>query len=180
MSEIHPDETLLVARAVIGDDKAFEALVHHYTPRLLWYVRRLGLSEAAADDVVQNAWLACWSSKGRLRDIHRFRAWLYGIARNKAFQNLGSINPREILTSEIDVPDEETGESFFAQHLGYLNDGLARLPILHREVLSLRFLEGMPYAEIAEATGVSVGTVKSRLHNAKAELRRHMEVMINE
>ncbi len=180
MSEIHPEERLLIARAHLGDDSAFEAIVHRFTPRLLWYVRRLGLTEAAAEDVVQNTWLACWTSMARLRDVRRFRSWLYGITRNKALQHIGAINPHETLTGDIDLPTKEPEDSFFQRHGEYLGAGLARLPILHREALTLRFLENMSYAEISETTRVSEGTVKSRLHYAKVELRRQMEVLANE
>lgn len=178
MAEFPAEQQLLVARARLGDERAFERLVHLYTPRLIWFVRKLGLTEAAADDVVQESWLVAWSKLHRLRKIAVFRGWLYGIARNKSFQHLAKA--RDVPTADLDVAAEAPDEVFFDRYLPYLDSGLDRVSAIHREVLALRFLEEMTYAELAQATGVTVGTVKSRLHNGKLALRRELEAMADE
>ncbi len=178
MAEFPAEQQLLVARARLGDERAFERLVHLYTRRLIWFVRKLGLTEAAADDVVQESWVVAWSNLHRLRKIAVFRGWLYGIARNKSFQHLAKA--RDVPTADLDVAAEAPDEVFFDRYLPYLNSGLDRVSAIHREVLALRFLEEMTYAELAQATGVTVGTVKSRLHNGKLALRRELEAMADE
>ncbi|MHB8863260.1 MAG: RNA polymerase sigma factor [Pirellulaceae bacterium] len=178
MNEFKPEDRLLVARARMGDPQAFRELVFAYTPRLVWFVRKLGLSEAAADDVLQESWLAVWRSFERLKDVRRYRGWLYGIVRNKALQHVAREPGGE--SRNIDVAGASPDESFFDRYLPYLNQALEALSSVHREVLALRFSERMTYQELAEAIGVSEGTVKSRLHNAKHALRTQLEELARE
>jgi RNA polymerase sigma-70 factor (ECF subfamily) len=180
MSELQPEIRLLAARARLGDAKAFERLVHEYTPRLLWFVRKLGLPDRDADDVLQESWLVAWSKLDRLRSLRLFRSWLYGITRNKAMQHLAKDKTREVPVADIDPMDEPPEESFFETYLPYLNQALGQLSLTHREILALRFIEGMTYAELAQTTGAALGTVKSRLLNAKHALRRELEALTND
>ncbi|NQU76134.1 MAG: sigma-70 family RNA polymerase sigma factor [Planctomycetes bacterium] len=180
MSEVQPEIRLLVARARLGDAKAFQTLVHEYTPRLLWFVRKLGLSDNDADDVLQESWLVAWSKLNRLRSLRLFRSWLYGITRNKAMQHLAKDEAREVPVADIDPLDEPPEESFFERYQPYLNQALERMSLTHREILALRFIEGMTYEELAQTTGTTLGTIKSRLHNAKHFLRRQLEVLTND
>ena len=180
MSDVRPEIRLLAARARLGDAKAFETLVHEYTPRLLWFVRKLELPDKDADDVLQESWLVAWSKLNRLRNLRLFRSWLYGITRNKAMQHLAKEQAREAPVADIDPLDEPPEESFFERYLPYLNHALGQLSLTHREILALRFIEGMTYEELAQTTGARLGTVKSRLHNAKHALRRELEVLTND
>jgi RNA polymerase sigma-70 factor (ECF subfamily) len=178
MAEFPAEQLILVARARLGDERAFERLVHVYTPRLIWFVRKLGLTEGEADDVVQETWLVAWSKLRCLRKMAVFRGWLYGIARNKSLQHLDKA--REVPADDLDVAAEIPDQVFFDRYLPYLDRGLDRISAIHREVLALRFLEEMTYVELAEATGVPVGTVKSRLHNGKLALRRELEAIADD
>ena len=180
MSEIRPETRLRVARARLGDAKAFETLVHEYTPRLLWFVRKLGLRDKDADDVLQESWLAAWSKLSCLRNLRLFRSWLYAITRNKAMRHLARDKVREVPVADIDPSDEPPEESLFERYLPYLNRALEQMSLTHREILALRFIEGMTYAELAQITGATLGTIKSRLHNAKHTLRRQLEVLTND
>jgi RNA polymerase sigma-70 factor (ECF subfamily) len=162
----------------LGDAAAFDRLVRLYTPRLLWFVRTLGVSETAAEDVVQESWLAAWSSLNRLRQVASFRGWLYGIARHKSRQY--AAKDRESIRSELDIACEAPDETYFDRYLPYLNAALERISIVHREVLALRFLEDLTYQELSRALGVPVGTIKSRLHNAKLALRAALEGLGND
>ena len=178
MSGLLLEQHLVVARAQLGDEQAFQWLVHHYTPRLLWFVRKIGLSPVNADDVVQNVWLAAWSSLHRLRKVDRFRSWLYGIARNKALQYVAQV--REVPIANFESVPDAPDDSFFERYMPHLNEALDRLSVIHREILALRFLEEMTFEELSEATGTSVGTIKSRLHNAKVALREKLEVIVDD
>ena len=180
MSEVRPEIRLLVARARLGDAKAFETLVHDCTPRLLWFVRKLGLPDKDADDVLQETWLIAWSKLNRLRSCRLFRSWLYGITRNKAMQQLATGKVREVPVADMDPLDEPPEESFFERYQPQLNQALEQMSLTHREILALRFIEGMTYEELAQTTGATLGTVKSRLHNAKHTLRRQLEALTND
>lgn len=179
MSTSTAEQRLLAARARLGDDSAFELLVHEHTRALVGFVRKLGLPESVSEDVVQETWVAAWKSLRTLRDVGKFRSWLFGITRNKALQHFATA--REIPIADLDTPaTDEVLDSYFDRFAPYLNRALDGLPVSQREVLALRFFEGMSYENLAETICVSEGTIKSRLHYAKAALRRRLEVLTDE
>ena len=167
------EHRLLVARARLGDDAAFGRLVGLYTDRLLWFVRKIGLDDSVAEDVVQQSWLAAWTSLRRLRDVKSFRSWLYRIVRHKSLQHRAQV--QDVTSADLDIASEAPEEGFFDQYLSRLEPALDEISVIHREVLTLRFVEGMTYKELSMTLGVTLGTVKSRLHNARLALRDVLE-----
>jgi len=176
------EQRLWVARAVLGDEEAFRALVHRFTRPLAWFIQKLGVAPSSVEDVLQNTWLAAWQSLIRLQDGGKFTPWLYGIARNKARQFMGS--PRDkttALNEETVVVEENDHDDIFRDlYLPHLSIALDRLSLIHREVLILRFLEDMAYEDISAVLAISLGTTKSRLHNAKQALRQQLEMIARE
>ena len=170
-------ERLLVLRAQVGSQDAFTGLFRRYDARLLFYLRRLVDSRADAEDVRQEVWMTVVRKLVTLEDPAAFRTWLYRVARHRAISWLRRRRP-EVSFDEIagfDEPavelesDEEAG--FGAEEAAAVNAALDSLPAGPREILSLRFLGGLSYAEIAAVLDRPVGTVRSRLHPAKAALR---------
>jgi RNA polymerase sigma-70 factor (ECF subfamily) len=111
----------------------------------------------------------------RLADPGAFLAWLYRIARNRALAELRK--KRQPLSSldGIDMAEADGGDDFSTEDAERINLALGQLAPAHREVLLLRFFEGMGYEDIARVTGCQLGTVRSRIHYAKRVLRRVME-----
>lgn len=173
-------ERLLILRAQLGDLAAFTALVRAYHGRLLYFVRRLLGSPTEADDVVQEVWLVTYRQIGQLAHPDAFRAWLYRIARNKAVNLLRKRKSFQPLPDDLPTPDDvDNDEAFLPTDPAAIHLALNALSPHHREVLVLRFLEQMPYEEMAETLGCHIGTIKSRLHHAKRALRRQMEDLDN-
>jgi RNA polymerase sigma-70 factor, ECF subfamily len=167
-------EQLLVVRCQAGDDDAFEELVARYHPRLRYYLRRLLPGEDEVDDVLQEVWLAVFRALPRLADPSAFVAWLYRIARNKSAIQWRRQPDRSLEAGEV-VEDASHDNEFGADDAQEIHAALGRLAPDHREVLVLRFLEDMPYEQIAKVTGCPLGTVRSRLHYAKSALRRTID-----
>jgi RNA polymerase sigma-70 factor (ECF subfamily) len=169
-------EQLLILRCQAGDDDAFAALIGRYRDRMTYYVRRLMGDGDHAEDVLQDTWLAAYRGLPRLRSPGAFGVWLYRIAHDKACHELRRrrdwVEFREDDLRADAPPDEPR---FTAEQAGAIHRSLARLQAPHREVLILRFLEGMSYEHIAAVTSCPVGTVRSRLHHAKHALRRELE-----
>jgi RNA polymerase sigma-70 factor (ECF subfamily) len=166
-------EQLLVLRCQLGDEQAFEQIVASYGSRLRYYLLKLLGSRDAADDVLQDVWLDVYRGIPRLRDPAAFRSWIYRIARNRAYRLMRRSNRYQPLgdNEELATDDNE----FTAEDAQCIHEAIETLSAEHRDVLLLRFIENLSYAEIADIAGCSQGTVKSRIHYAKQVLRRTIE-----
>ena len=168
-------ERVLVVRCQAGDEAAFEELVARYAPRLRYFLRKL-VEPQPSEDLLQDVWLDVFRGLPRLVDPQAFRAWVYRIARDRAFGLLRKSKHQEQLLGEIDVPDESAdGDEFSPEDAARIHAALDTLPPEQREVLVLRFLEEMSYDEIARVTSQPLGTVRSRIHYGKRALRSALE-----
>ncbi len=173
-------EQLDVVRAQLGDDEAFMRLAERYHSRLLHYVRRIVRDRAAADDVVQETWLAAYRGLRRLQRPETLKAWLFGIARNNALNALRAEERSRLdyVSGDVleDVPEDQDDEwGVRAEQATQVHRCLDGISPAHAEALILRYMEGLSYEEMAEVVGCNVGTVRSRLHYAKRALREAME-----
>jgi RNA polymerase sigma-70 factor (ECF subfamily) len=173
-------EQALVIRLQAGDEDAFGDLVHVFEKRLTYYVRRLTGNAHDAADVMQDVWVDVYRQIPKLRSPRAFRAWLYRIARNKVYSMFRRQSRWMTAVEETEIPDVQDGPEFEAEDAEQIHGCLDMISPEHREVLTLRFLEDMSYEEIAEATGLRLGTVQSRIHYAKRELRRQMKEVYHE
>ena len=180
MSSEVRDETFLLARARQGDLPAFEEIVRRYQRRVYGVALRIVRSHAVADDVAQDAFLRAWQALDRFELGRPFGPWVCRIAANVAVNHV-----RSPVTREDPLP-EGHGEARAAQGnpLDAVLDGEARrlldealggLPPEQRAVFVLRAVEDMSYREIADALGLSPGTVMSRLFRAREKLARALE-----
>lgn len=177
----HHDESLLRAH-LDGDATAFEQLVNRYADELYGFLRRFVGDAAAADDLVQEAFLQVHQSAATFDLDRRFRPWLYTIAANKArdfmrsrgrrqeqsLDSAGSHKSDDAGMANV-IPSEETGhedEISSAEQNRMVRAVVDELPEGLRTVILLGYFQQLPYAEIAEVLGIPVGTVKSRLHTA--------------
>jgi RNA polymerase sigma-70 factor (ECF subfamily) len=170
-------EQLLVLRAQLGARDAIVALVERYDDRLTFYLHRLLGAAADADDLKQEVWLTVVRRLHTLDEAVAFRAWLYRIARHHAISWLRK-RRREVPLDEAAprleaaaVEESDDGPGFGPDEAAAALAALETLSPSHREMLVLRFLSGLRYEEIARVVDRPVGTVRSRIHYAKAALR---------
>ncbi|HTN01526.1 MAG TPA: sigma-70 family RNA polymerase sigma factor [Planctomycetaceae bacterium] len=173
-------ETLLLLRVQTRDEGAFQELVTHYERRLLYYIHRILGNGADRSDVLQEIWLRVFLKIHTVRVPSAFRVWLYKIAHDVAVSHLRKVRRWEAVSlrneDAVEVPESsDWNELKLLEHAEQVHAALSYLSIAHREVLTLRFLEELELSEIAEVIGCSVGTVKSRLHYAKSEMRKLLE-----
>ena len=164
------DRELAAAVLDDGDEGAFRELYRRHTPRLLAFVHRvLGREEAEAEDVVQETWIRACDGLVRFRWDARFSTWLLGIGLNAARERQG----KNSLTAAFDperLPDPP-GPAGNGENRVDLERSIRSLPDGYRTVLLLHDLEGMKHGEIARRLGISTGTSKSQLFNARRLLR---------
>ncbi len=166
-----------------GDPDALATLMARYQNRIYRYLLRLVRQPADADDLFQQTWLRV-AEKIRSFDPSRsFEAWLFTLARNLAFDHLrrarpGSIDepasaesPEDTIASRLASAEPGPLDQLLAhERASHLAAALERLPVVYREVLTLRFEEEMKLEEIATVLAAPLSTVKSRLHRSLHQL----------
>lgn len=167
-------EKVLVLRCQTGDEEAFGELVERYQSRLRYYLHKMLRDAHRAEDALQEVWLDVFRAVPRLTDAGAFRAWVYQIARTRAFREHRQRRLTAQALEDADVTDD-TEDNFTAEDAEVIHAALDELPAEQREVLVLRYIEDMSYEEIAGIVGCRVGTVRSRLHYGKSALREILE-----
>ena len=166
----------IVQRCQRGERAAFEELFEIYQPRLKYYVHRLDNGSANIDDTLQDIWLTVYKKIKKLKDPQAFAVWLYRIARNKVYDGFRRKERLVSLPEDDEFPAIGSEEPVFdANDAENLHHALNKLKPYHKEVLTLNFIEQMPYQAIADVIGCNLGTVKSRIFHAKQSLRKKME-----
>ena len=174
-----PLADLLAAVAARQDRGAFATLFAHFAPRLKAYMRRLGLPEARAEDLVQEVMLIVWR-RATLYDRAQasVSTWIFTIARNRRIDDLRrerrpEIDPDDPALVRDDTPAADLLVS--RVQLGQrLRAAVEALPEEQAEVLRKNFFEDKPHGAIADELGLPLGTVKSRLRLGLAKLREAM------
>ncbi len=180
LTDFHDDpqllrERVLVLRAQVGDRAAFHELVTLYQERLTYYVHRLVQDWHQSRDILQQVWLDVFRTLGKLQSPGAFRVWLYRIAHDRAVtyirrQRVDS-DARELLALDA-IESEHWNDLDLLENADLVHFALNKLSVIHREIMTLRFLEEMDVKDIARVMRCSEGTAKSRLHYAKIAMRR--------
>lgn len=175
MTRCDVDESRWIEAAAGGDEQAFEVLVrrHHGVVRSL--MRRMSGNSAAAEDLAQDTFLIAWQKLGGFRG-GSFRNWLCTVACRLYFRQQRRAGTTE-LPDGFDPPDAMAGEPGCRIDLDRAIDAL---PDPQRVVVLLSALAEMSHAEIAEATGWPLGTVKSHIARGKTALRQKLEGYAND
>lgn len=163
-----------------GDDGAFEALFRRWGGRLLRFLERMVRDRAVAEELVQETFLRVHRSRERYAPEARFSTWLYTIAANTARNELRRPFRRSVHTStdaedapELPADGPPLDELADARRAGSrLEAALAALPERQRAALWLCAVEGLSYAQIAEALETTEKSVKALVHRARVALAR--------
>jgi RNA polymerase sigma-70 factor (ECF subfamily) len=156
----------LAGRAARGDQEAFEQLVLRYQDKLYTLALRVTLNDADARDCVQDGFISAWRAMERVRGDARFSTWMYRIVLRKAYD---VIDRRKRHATPTDEVPGSTVEESIESRLD-LEAALATLEPDFRAVAVACDVIGMSMEEAGEALGLPAGTVKSRLHRARARL----------
>ena len=163
-------------RLLAGERPAFTEAMDRYAPRLLGLARRITCDRAAAEDIVQDVFLKLWTERERLRGRGgSVMPWLRRVCTNAA---LNWCDKRRVRQRQLDGPTEVIDDPLAAaarsESRARVEQALSRLPADRRAVLALRVFEEMSYDEIAQALSIAPGTVMSRLHRARQQVREQL------
>ena len=166
MQDPHPR---VLARAREGDLDAFEDIVRLYQADVFRFAWHLTRDRTAAEDVTQDAFIRAFRFLRSYRGDSPFSSWMMRIVRNCAMDSLRS-QKRHAARHEDDRPREGSVADPVAR--AELDAALGAISTEHREPFLLIEVYGLSYAEAADVLGIRVGTVKSRMHRARAALCR--------
>ncbi|MGD0543622.1 MAG: sigma-70 family RNA polymerase sigma factor [Candidatus Acidiferrales bacterium] len=185
---VKEDEPVLVAAAKAGDISAFETLVSRYERKIFRLAQNITQNREDAEDVMQEAFLKAYEHLSGFQGNSRFYTWLVRIAVNQALMKLRKRRPNQVSIDE----DVKTGDDLIPREIedwgpspedrykqselaGILNSTIADLDPPFRIVFQLRDIEELSTEETAEALGLSVPAVKSRLLRARLKLRQKLD-----
>jgi RNA polymerase sigma-70 factor, ECF subfamily len=152
---------------VVISDRRFEQLARDHVSAVASYARAVAPDRWTADDAVQETFLRAWKYRDSFRAVGSFEGWLIRICRNCLVDFAAASAAQPVL----EIPD--LAESSDGLH--ELHDLVARLPLHQREVVALCALLGFDYASAAELLDVPIGTVRSRLHRARAAIAEQLD-----
>lgn len=166
----------LALRCQADDPNAFADLIAVMEKPLLYYATSLTGNQDRALDVLQDVWLKVVRGIRKLKDPGSLRPWLYAITHGVAVDRIRRDYKRD-KAEQAQLDDAFTTDepSFNKEDAAAIHDALSRLGVKHREVLVLHFLQDLSILEIAGVVGCSEGTVKSRIHYAKRQLKQFLE-----
>lgn len=172
----------LVARAITGREDSFEELVRRYQRPIAAYVYRMVGDYDSALDLTQEVFIKIYGSLTRYRSEYKFSTWIYKIAHNAAIDHLRrNISRGQSLVCEADGEQYELPiksskpspeqESEREERRAEIEAVVSHLPPAYKELILLRHSHDLSYDEIAEVTGLPLGTVKNRLFRAREMMR---------
>jgi RNA polymerase sigma-70 factor (ECF subfamily) len=150
---------------------AFEQIVNYYNEKLYWQIRKMVLSHDDANDLLQNTFIKAWMSIDLFRGDAKLSTWLYKIAINESITFLNkqrshnhiSMNDENIhLIEKLETDEYFDGDAAQLK----LQKAILILPEKQRAVFNLRYFDEMPYEEMSEVMGTSVGALKASYHHA--------------
>ena len=159
-----------------GVERLFNEIVKDYSERVYWHVRRFVNNHEDADDLVQEIFLKIWTALPSFRGEAQLFTWVYRIATNETLNWLRREKVRSALRfTSIDAEMERRIDSdpFFDGDAAdrALSKAVAKLPEKQRQVFILRYYDEMPYEQMSEVLGTSVGALKASYHLAQEKVR---------
>ncbi|MGD9564099.1 MAG: RNA polymerase sigma factor [Pyrinomonadaceae bacterium] len=175
----------LIAKAIGGHESGFEELVRRYQKPITGYVFRIVGEYESSLDVTQEVFIKVYNSLHRYSSEYKFSTWLYRIAHNAAIDHLrrNSINAQSLETENVDgayqiqiesparSPEQDREIREWRTEIG---QAVKLLPDPYKQLILLRHANDLSYDEIAEVTGLPLGTVKNRLFRAREAMRQIM------
>ncbi len=182
------DDAQLIAETLTGDDDCFGELVQKYQDRLFNTMVHVTGSREEAEDVTQEAFVQAYLKLSSFAGKSVFYTWLYRIAFNASISRNRRKRPNTSLdrireaSGQDPVDTQEPAEVTLErrEQVAQVHDAIAELSDEHRSILVLRDIDGCGYDRIAETLSLPIGTVRSRLHRARHQLRERLQVMLQQ
>ncbi len=156
---------------------AFSQVVRYYSEKLYWHIRKMVLSHEDTNDIVQNTFIKAWLNIDLFRGEAKLSTWLYKIAINECINFLNkqrALNNISIDDTDVFLIGKLEGDEYFdGDDLQLkLQQAILSLPEKQRLVFNMRYYEELPYEEISEILGTSIGALKASYHHAAKKIEK--------
>ena len=164
-------------------EEAFNGIVHAYTERLYWHVRRFLCNHEDTNDLLQDIFIKIWTALSTFRGDAKLYTWIYRVATNEVLNHLRKKKVKALVSLDstsammermIDDDAHFNGNQLQRE----LHKAIQRLPEKQRVVFNLRYFDEMKYEDIAEITGTSVGALKASYHHAYNKVKDDIQKVI--
>ncbi|RPD47943.1 sigma-70 family RNA polymerase sigma factor [Hymenobacter sediminis] len=172
-------EILVKFRDPATRNVAFNQLVRKYQQKVYWHVRKMVVDHDDADDLTQDVFVKVWNHLENFRQDASLYTWIYRIATNECLSWLQSKRRKFFLplndvgaelAAKLEADDSLAGDEVELK----LQKAILRLPDKQRLVFNLRYYDDMPYEQMAEVTGTSVGALKASYHHAVKKIEQYI------
>jgi RNA polymerase sigma-70 factor (ECF subfamily) len=173
-NSISNTEKELFPRIAEGDEQAFKLLYLQYLPRLRPYLVNMIRSTAAADDVIQEAFIRIWLNRDKLTVVEHPASWIFKVAANECYKALRKISYDIKIVDNLEQEYFEEPDIQYRQTRRYVNEAIAQLTPQRKKIYEMSRLEGKKPAQIASELNLSVSTVKNTLTTTLELIRTYL------
>jgi RNA polymerase sigma-70 factor (ECF subfamily) len=166
----HDSDTALVEAAVNGDPESFTELCRIYYPAMVAIAHSILADRHLAEDAAQQAFANAVRKLPQLKKKKKFAAWLAAICRNAALD----LAKTRLRTEKIDNVPATTEQADNSNTVSEVRDAISRLSTSHREIIYLRYYDGMSYDKISTVLGISQQAINGRLRRAKKQIEEYL------
>lgn len=162
-------------------EAALRLLMRTYQKRVYWHIRKMVIDHDETDDLVQETFIKAWKGLVNFRDESALFTWLYRIATNLCLTHLSNKRKRFFLpihdiTAELDASLVAATPLEAAENINFkLQQAILRLPDKQRLVFNLRYYDELPYEQMSEILGTSVGALKASYHIASKKVEDYLK-----
>jgi RNA polymerase sigma-70 factor (ECF subfamily) len=180
MSPNNPEQNILES-AKLGNLESFEKILFQYEKAIFNYLLKITGQKQDAEDLAQETFIKLYLSLEKIEADKSFKAWLYKIATNTAYDWLRRKRKQPALSNIEDLEEKIESEtskndlSYYTEQKEIISSGLDKIEPAHRSILLLYYFQDFSYGEIADILGIPINTVKTHLYRAKRSLKKKIK-----
>ena len=170
------NDEYILSTFMLEQERGFRLLMSKYKEPIYWFVRRMVVDHADAQDVTQNTFIKVFRSADSLHEVRSLKSWLYRIATNEALSFLRGKNNGQCSIDDLkmDTPQADAYVDFDDVEAVKLQCAIATLPTKQRLACHLHYYDELSYQEMAEVMESSAATAKVNYHLAKEKIVKYM------
>ncbi|MCD0488611.1 RNA polymerase sigma-70 factor [Pedobacter sp. MC2016-14] len=173
-------ETELLVRLARGDERAFEILYYHYSPRLFPFVDKMVRNRRITEEIIQDVFMLLWTNRSHIATVQHPTSYIFSIASHKTldYQRKIASDKRlleKVVASAIEFQNETEEQLIYKESAALIKQAVATLPERRRMIYELSRIEGLNHDQIAERLGISRSTVANQMVSALKYIRSFLE-----